>query len=403
MTAYQKSRKSGFPFKTILVVALIGSAAYWGPGLLPKGGAGAPGGPAGGGMPVSVATVVSKQVNTWSDFSGKIEAVHAVDIRPRVGGHVMAVYFKDGADVKAGAPLFLIDPHPYEAEVMRARGALATAESALALATKDFSRAKQLIGSKAISTAEYESRRSAFNQATGAVESARGALRTAEVNLGYTTIRAPISGKISRAEITEGNLVDAASAPLLASIVTLSPIYASFDLDEQTFLATIQGVPAAKLKKIPVEVGLSNDVGTPNKATIHSFDNQISASSGTIRVRAIIPNKDGRLLPGLFAKVRIGSPDAQYAVLINPTAVGTDQNKKFVFVVGEGNKAEYREVVLGTISDGLQVVTSGLKDGEQIVVNGLQRLRPGAPMKPTTVDMLTLKGVDAAPDPAAAH
>jgi multidrug efflux system membrane fusion protein len=402
MTAYPKPNKSRFPFRLFLLGAVIGAVIYWGPGLLPQGGgAGAPVGPAGEAMPVSVAQVVNKSVAVWSDFSGKIEAVHSVEIRPRVGGHITAVHFKDGADVKAGAPLFQIDVRPYEAEVMRARGALASAESAQSIAAKDFARAKQLIGSKAISTAEYEAKASALNQANGALESARGALRAAEVNVNYTTIRAPIGGKISRAEITEGNVVDPAANVVLASIVTLSPIYASFDLDEQTFLTTIAGVPAAKLKKIPVEVGLANDVGTPNKATIHAFDNQIAPDSGTIRVRALIANKDQRLLPGLFAKVRIGSPDAQPSILINPTAIGTDQNKKFVFVVGAENKAEYREVVLGTMSDGLQIITSGLKEGERIVVNGLQRLRPGAPMIPTLVDMVTLKAADAPPAVAA--
>jgi len=404
MTGYPKSRKSRIPFRLVFVGAVLGAAIYWGPKFLPHGDdAGGAGGPPGGAMPVSVATVISRPVTVWSEFSGKVEAVHSVEIRPRVSGHIMAVYFKDGAEVKAGAPLFQIDPHPYEAELTRARGALAAAESAQVLSAKDYVRAKQLIGSKAISNAEYESKVSAFNQANGNLEAAKGSQRAAEVNLNYSVIRAPISGKISSAEITEGNLVDANAAPLLASIVTLSPIYAGFDLDEQTFLSTIQGVPAAKLKRIPVEVGLSSDVATPYKATIHSFDNQISSGSGTIRVRALLPNKDQRLLPGLFAKVRIGSPDAVSSLLINPVAVGTDQNKKFVFVVGAENKAEYREVVLGTMSDGLQVVTSGLKEGDQVVVNGLQRLRPGAPMVPAVVDMITLKGADSAtPAPAAA-
>ena len=385
--------------RLLFVGALLGAAIYWGPALLLHGarsGIGSTSAAHGAALPVSVATVVARQATVWSDFSGRLEAVHSVEIRPRVSGHIMAVYFKDGAEVKAGAPLFQIDPRPYEAELSRARGALAAAESAQLLAARDYGRAKQLIGSKAISSAEYESRVAAFNQANGQLQSARGALQAAAVNVGYTVVRAPIAGKISRAEITEGNVVEANAAPLLASIVTLSPIYAAFDLDEQTFLATIQGVPAAKLKKIPVEVGLSNDVGTPYKAVIHAFDNQMAVGSGTIRVRALIANKDQRLLPGLFAKVRIGSPEAVASLLINPVAVGTDQNKKFVFVVGADNKAEYREVVLGSMNDGLQIVTSGLKAGDQVVVNGLQRLRPNAPMLPTTVDMLTLKAPDAA-------
>jgi multidrug efflux system membrane fusion protein len=290
----------------------------------------------------------------------------------------------------------MIDQRPYAAEVARARGTLAAAQATQALAARDFARAKKLIAVKAISNAEYESRVAGLNQANGNVAAAKGALSAAEVNLGYTVIRAPISGKISRAEITEGNLVDTQTAPLLASIVKLSPIYASFELDEQTFLSTIQGVPTARLKKIPVEVGLSNEAGTPHRAAIHAFDNQLAAASGTIRVRALVPNKDQKLLPGLFARVRIGTPEPKPVVMINPAALGTDQNKKFVLVVGEGNKAEYREVTLGTMIDGLQIITTGLAVGEQIVVNGLQRLRPGAPMVPQSVDMLTLKPTDTA-------
>jgi multidrug efflux system membrane fusion protein len=177
----------------------------------------------------------------------------------------------------------------------------------------------------------------------------------------------------------------------MASIVDLSPIYASFEVDEKTYLKSIQGVPAAKLKEIPVEVTLGNGGVLPLKARIHSFDNQIIPGSGTIRVRALVDNADGTVLPGLFAHVRLGSTDDADAMLINPTAVGTDQSKKFVMVVGEGGKAEYREVTLGGVVDGLQVVASGLKEGEQIIVNGLQRVRPGAPIQGEVVDMLTLK------------
>ena len=232
---------------------------------------------------------------------------------------------------------------------------------------------------------------SALKQAEGALETARGALNMAQVNVGYTHIAAPLSGKISRAEITQGNVVEAgANAPLLASIVDLSPIYVSFDVDEQTFIKTIQGVPAAKLKTIPVEVSMGNARSDALKASIHSFDNQITPGSGSIRVRATLANKDGLLVPGLYAKVRLGSADTTQAVLINPAAVGTDQSKKFVFVVGEGSKAEYREVMLGSMTDGLQVITSGLTPGEKIIVNGLQRVRPGAPIMGSDVDMTTL-------------
>ena len=388
MAPYSASEKRGFPWKFLVFGVVVGAAIYWGPGLFHKGGGAAPQGMAGGGAPVSIATVVTKPVTEWSEFSGIFQAVNSVEVRPRISGQIMQIHFTDGEIVKKGELLFTIDPRPYEA-------ALITAKASLNEAAPTLARAKKLINSKAISRAEFDAAQSAYDRALGN-------FKAAELNLEYTRISAPISGKISRAEITVGNLVDAGgTAPLLASIVSLSPIYASFDIDEQNFLKSIQGVPSAKLKKIPVEVGLSNDQGTPIKATIHSFDNQITAGSGTIRVRALVPNADAALVPGLYARVHLGTPDETDAVLINPTAVGTDQNKKFVMLVGKENKAEYREVTLGTMVDGLQVVRSGLTAGDQIIVNGLQRVRPGAPIAGTPVDMLTLKGAEAPADPAA--
>lgn len=377
--------KRGFRWgRLVLVIVVLGAGYYLYPKIFHHGDAAPAGGSGqqGGGAPVSIATVISKPITEWSEFSGMFEAVNAVEVRPRISGQIMQIHFTDGAEVRKGQPLFTIDPRPYEAAMMTAKATLTESASV-------FARAKKLIGSKAISRAEYEAAESAYGRALGN-------FKTAQVNLDYTQITAPISGKISRAEITQGNLVDAGGqAPLLASIVAISPIYASFDVDEQTFLKTIRGVPAAKLKTVPVEVGLSNEQGTSIKATIHSFDNQIKPGSGTIRVRALVANKEATLVPGLFARVRLGSPDQGEAILVNTTAIGTDQSKKFVMVVGEGNKAEYREVTLGTLADGLQVVHAGLKPGEQIIVNGLQRVRPGAPIMGTAVDMATLKPLDA--------
>lgn len=375
------------PLKWVILLVILSAAAYYVPGML-LGGAGAPAGempPGMGAPPVSVASVISKPITIWSNFSGMFEAVNAVEVRPRVGGQITAIHFEDGAEVKKGQPLFTIDPRPYEAAMISAKGAFVEAQAALA-------RAKKLIASKAISQAEYEIAQSAYSRTLGNY-------KAAQVNLEYTRIAAPIAGKISRAEITVGNLVDPTSAPLLASIVDLSPIYASFDIDEKTFLKTIQGVPAAKLKTIPVEVGVGNDGGGYLSAAIHSFDNQITPGSGTIRVRAMFENADKTLVPGLYARVRIGSADAVDSILIHPTAVGTDQSKKFVMTVGSDNKAEYREVTLGGLFEGLQVITSGLTVGEKIIVNGLQRAQPGSPVTVEEVDMVTLKPLAA---PAAA-
>jgi multidrug efflux system membrane fusion protein len=399
MAPYSSPGKRPFPLKKWLIGAALGVAVFYGvPKLWGSGGApGAPGmPPPGTPMPASVASVISKPVMLWTSFPGRIEAAHSAEIRPRVSGQITEVHFKDGEEVKRGEPLFTIDPRPFAAEVSRAEGALVAAESAALRASQDLARAQQLVKSKAISQSEFEQKSSASIQARGALASAKGALQAAELNLSYAHIAAPISGKISRAEMTVGNMVNAGiNAPLLASIVTLAPIYASFELDEKSFLKTIQGVPAAKLKQIPVTVALANGAAIP--AHIHAFDNQIAPGSGTLRVRAIIENKDGALVPGLFATVRMGTPEETASILVSPLAIATDQNKKFVLVVDAEGKAEYREVKPGVLVDGLQVVESGLAEGEKIVVEGLQRLKPGTPVIATMVDMTTLKPLDAPP------
>ncbi len=371
-------KKRGFPLKWLLIAAAVAAGVYYGPGLF-GGGNNQPQQPPA--APVSVATVVVKPITQWTEFSGIFQAVNAAEIRPQVSGQITAIHFADGAQVKKGEALFTIDPRPYEA-------ALTTAKAALNQSKAAYERAQKLIKSRAISPAELEQAQSAYEQALGV-------LQNAQVNLGYTAVTAPISGKISRAEITVGNVVEkGANAPLMASIVSLSPIYASFEIDEQTYLKAIQGVPASKLKSIPIEVGLSNAPGTPLAARVHSFDNQITAGSGTIRVRAILENADNTLLPGLYARVRIGSPDPLEVALVHPSAIGTDQSKKFVMVVNAEGKAEYREVTLGDVADGLQIVTNGLAAGEQMIVNGLQRVRPGDAVKGEPVDMTTLKPLD---------
>ena len=384
VTAFPQ-KKSGFPLiRWVIILLIIGAVIHYGPRVWRHDGApagGAPGG-AGAGVPVSVSTVISKTITNWTEFSGILQAVHAAEIRPRVSGQITQVLFTDGSEVRKGQPLFTIDTRLYEAAVTSTKGALTQAQAT-------FERAKKLIATKAISRAEFETAQSAY-------DAALGNYNAAAVNLAYTHITAPISGKISRAELTEGNQVEAGgAAPLMASIVALSPIYASFDVDESTFIKTIQGVPAAKLKNVPVEISMGNGRSDALKGAIHSFDNQITPGSGTIRVRATLPNTNGLLIPGLYAKVRLGSADVVDAVLINPTAVQTDQSKKFVMVVDEQNKAQYREVTLGAMVDGLEVITSGLQAGEKIVVNGLQRVRPGVPVAGTQVDMLTLKDPNA--------
>jgi multidrug efflux system membrane fusion protein len=348
--------------------------------------------------PITMAAVLEKDVTEWNEFSGRIEATDAVEVKPKVSGTIEKVHFQDGAMVKKGDVLFTIDPRPYKAEYDRLMGTLSAAESALTNAKQEIVRAKNLMETKAISKREYDERASALRIAEGNLKAARGGVDAVKLNLEYTDVVAPISGKVSRAEITEGNTVNAGSnAPVLTRIVALSPIYISFEVDEQTFLSHIQNYPPEMLKQIPVQVGLANQKDTPITAAIHSFDNQLDVSSGTIRVRAINDNADGRLVPGLFARVRLGTPKAETRLLINEKAIGTDQSKKYVFVVNDKNMAEYHEVTLGSEVDGLRVVQTGLKAGDKVIVNGLMRVRPGAPVSPELVDMQTGQKPDAAP------
>lgn len=371
--------KRSFPwFLFILLVLLAAGGIYW---LLgPKESQNAQQvQPA---LPVHVIRALKKPVTRWTEVAGRLEAVNAAEIRPQVAGVITGIHFEDGAEVKRGQLLFTIDARPYEAALQSAKGALAQASSA-------YERARKLMAIKGISQAELEARKGAYEQASGSY-------KTAQVNLGYTHIVAPFAGRISRAEVTLGNLVQPGET-LLASVVDVSPIYASFELDEATFLATIKNEAAPALKQVPVEVGLSDEAGTPIKATIHAFDNRIAPGTGTIRVRAKIANTDERLIPGLFAKVRIGAVEATPAVLINPIALQTDQSKKFVMIVGEGNKATYREVKVGAEEEGLLIVNEGLQGDEQVIVTNLIKLRPDLEVSPTEVDIHTLKDPHAKP------
>lgn len=362
--------------------------------MMVMGGGAAPPWAAGGPpeLPVSMATVIEKSITQWHEYSGRFEARDAAEIRPRASGAITKIWFEDGQMVKSGQPLFTIDTSLYEAEAQRASGSIAAAEASLVQARQDFSRAQKLWGVKAISRKEFDAKKAALQAAEGNVKAASGALKAAKANLGYATVTAPISGKISRAEITVGNVVNAGpNAPLLASIVAISPIYAGFEMDEKSFLSLIHPVKPEAYADIPVEVSVGDEM---LPAKIHAFDNQLDSASGTMRVRVIYDNADGRAVPGLFAKVRIGSPEVKHAILINQKAVGTEMDKKFVTVILPDGKPEFRPVVLGQREGDLVVVESGLSAGEKIVVNGLQRVRPGITIKPEEVDMITLKGAE---------
>jgi multidrug efflux system membrane fusion protein len=297
------------------------------------------------GVDVDVATVLSQTITDWQSYSGRLEAVDHVDIRPLVPGTIVAVHFKDGALVKKGDPLFTIDPRPYVAEVDRASAELAAAQARATYSSTDAARADRLLGDNAIAKRDYDEKQNATREAAAGVKAAQAALEAAQVNLSYTTISAPVSGRVSRAELTVGNVVSTGpGAALLTTIVSVSPIYASFDVDEQTYL---QYLGRDRNAAVPVSLGLANEEGYSREGTITSVDNRLDTSSGTIRVRASIDNADGTLVPGLYARVKVGGGEAHPAILISDAAVGTDQAKKYVLVVDDTGKVQYREVQLG--------------------------------------------------------
>ncbi|MPZ37427.1 MAG: efflux RND transporter periplasmic adaptor subunit [Rhizobiales bacterium] len=344
--------------------------------------------------PVSVAVVERRDITLWDEFSGRLEAVERVEIRPRVAGAVHTVHFREGALVKAGDLLITIDPDPYAAEVERANAQVVSAEARLTLAKKEQDRARQLqqSNSGAITQASIDQRVGAYREAEGNLQAAQAALRSAQLNLNYTEVRAPVSGRVGKLEITIGNLVSAGSAaPVLTTLVSVDPIYASFNANEDVVMRALKALAStaaeAQIDRIPVQMVTGTSNGTTFEGHLQLIDNQVDARSGTVRVRAVFDNPDGSLMPGQFARLRMGQTKSEPALMVNERAIGTDQNKKFVMVVGDDKKAAYREVTLGAFVDGLRIVTKGLQPGERIIVNGLQRVRPGALVAPELVAM----------------
>ena len=339
-------------------------------------------------IPVTVAAVERREVTPYDEFSGRLEAVDRVQVRPRVAGAIQSVHFTEGALVHAGDLLVTIDPAPYVAEVDRAQAQLAAAQAKLDNAVTEHERAKRLREEDAIAQRELDQRVNAWRTAQADVRAAEAALTLAKLNLGYTQVRAPVAGRAGRLEVTVGNLVSAgADAPVLTTLVSVSPIYASFDADEGVVERALREIPSAGMRRaidrIPVEIATDDDQSL--RGRLQLIDNQVNAKSGTVRVRAVFDNRDGRLLPGQFVRVRLGHAKPEQALLVSESALGTDQDKRFVLVVGADNKVAYRPVTLGPDVDGLRIVTAGLQPGERIVVNGLQRVRPGAVVAPMDV------------------
>ena len=344
---------------------------------------------------VTVAAAVGRSVTDWDEFTGHLESVDMVDVRPRVSGYVERVAFTEGAMVHKGDVLFVIDQRPYEADVEKAKADLAQAETRRTLAQSEVARAKHLLAAQAISRQDYDTRTSASAEGDAAVQAAQAALTTAELNLEWTTVRAPITGRVGRALVTPGNLVQAgaSNATPLTTVVSLDPIYVYFDGDEQTYLKDLGLAPgrsargAQQAAKRTVFMGLADETGYPHEGHIDFVDNTLDPVAGTIRARAVFANADHRLTPGLFARIKLVGSHSYQATLIRDDAVGTDQDRKFVFVLKPDNSVDYRAITLGPMDDGLRVVKQGLTPGERVVVNGLQRVRPGIKVNPTVVQM----------------
>ena len=344
-------------------------------------------------IPVSVAIVESREVVPWEEFSGRLEAVEKVEVRSRVSGQVQAVHFREGGLVKKGDLLVTIDPAPFAAEVDRAEAQVASAQARLGFTKREYDRAQALTASGNMPVREADNRANAYFEAQANLRATQAALETARLNLSYTRVAAPVSGRVGKAEVTVGNLVPAgAGAPVLTTLVSVSPIYASFDASEQVVMRSIAGVrdPAnggLQVERIPVQMVAQSHGDTPVDGRVHMIGNAVDAKSGTVEVRAVFDNADGSLMPGQFARLRMGQPKTESVLLISERAVGTDQDKKYVMVVGDDNKAAYRTVVLGAVVDGMRVVNAGLKPGERIIVGGLQRVRPGSPVAPQQAAM----------------
>lgn len=330
-------------------------------------------------MPVPVITAQEKPVQIWKSFSGRLMAVDYAEIRPQVSGIIQKVHFTDGQMVKKGDVLFTIDPKPYEAAVSRARAVFSGAKDDEVYAKKEFARAEELLKSGAISKQGFDERTNQLKTNKAAIDSAWANLKAAQVDLDRATIRAPIDGRISRAEITEGNLVKAESAPLLTTVVSDKEIYGDFEVDEQTYVSFVRkksGQDVASEQGIPVKMTMMNDA-KEYQGVIKSFDNVINPSSGTIRARAVFSNDDNALLPGMFANIMIGSSTEDMNITVPEKAVLTDQSRKFVYVITDG-AATYREVKLGSTVNGERVVISGLKAGDKVIIDNLMKIRPGA-------------------------
>jgi RND family efflux transporter MFP subunit len=338
---------------------------------------------------VTVTKAIEQKTEDWDEYTGRLAAVGSVDIRPQVSGYLTEVKFEDGDLVKKDQPLFLIDPRPYQADYNRAKGEYDKAESALTLANADLERAKQLRDKGVTSAGDFDKNSASYLQAQGALLSARAALEAASLSLEFCTIKSPIEGRASLANITVGNLVSPSTEKPLTTVVSTNPIYAYADVDERSLLRYVRyylsrGVgPGDEEKvKVPIELGLQDEKGFPHRGYIDFTDNRVDPETGTIRLRGVFDSEQGLLVPGLFVRVRLPAGQPYDAVLVPERSIGNDQGQKYVAVVGADNTVTLRQVELGRVHDGMQVISKGLAAGETVVVDGLLKVRGGETVDP---------------------
>lgn len=360
--------------------------------------------------PTKVATAVPlvRDVQPYEDYTGRLTPEYSVELRARVTGYLDDIKFQDGADVEKGALLFVIDRKPFKAADDSAKALVAVKKAAAAFRDAEFKRNQDLLAKNAVSKSEYDQSAAAFEEAKAMVDSSAAEAEIAKLNLDYTEIRAPISGIVSNRKLDIGNLV-VADQTLLTSIVSVDPMYVYFDVDERRLLRIQQEVREGRIKlaeqgRIPMELGLDNEQGFPHHGMIDFVDNQIDPNTGTIRLRAVVPNPKPevgkrKLAPGMFARVRVPLGDPRSSIMITEQAVGSDQGKKYVYVVDAKNVVQYRSVTLGRSERGLVVVEGGLKADDAVIVAGVQRVRTGVTVEPSTVEMKTFES--AAPNPQA--
>lgn len=339
---------------------------------------------------VTVAKPERRKVVEWDQYTGRLEAKETVEIRPRVSGWLDAIHFSEGKDVKEGDLLFTIDPRPYQIAADRAEAEFLRAQSREMQTKNEFARVKKLVESRAISEEDFDARAKAFAEAQSSARASKAAVDMAKLDMAFTEVRAPISGRISRAMITKGNLVSSgvggSGATLLTTLVSTSPIYLYVDVDEASSLRYrrlfAEGKRASALEShIPCEMALGDEEGWPHKGVVDFVDNRVDPNTGTIRARAVFETEGRPLAPGFFAKLRLPGSEEYTAVLVPESSIGSDQANRFVFVVNEKGVSEVKPVKLGAVFDGMRVVREGLKGDEDVIINGQARVRPGIPVK----------------------